>query len=175
MDRATADLQSHRGLPRASARKRQLEKAPKRILAVSSGGGHWVQMKRLHPVLSEHDVSYVTVSEVYRCDVGSAKLYTVVDATAWNKFKILWQALQILVIVMRLRPEIILSTGAAPGYFAIRFGKLVGARTIWIDSIANVERLSASGSKVRPYADLWLTQWQHLTLTCGPWFRGAVL
>ena len=148
---------------------------PKRVLAVAAGGGHWVQLMRISRVLLDHKVAYVTVSAAYRCDVKGAKLYSVVDATAWNKFKLLWQALQVLVIVLRERPEVIISTGAAPGYFAIRFGKLVGARTIWIDSIANVERLSMSGRKVQPYADLWLTQWQHLTLDSGPSYRGAVL
>jgi len=83
--------------------------------------------------------------------------------------------MQVFAIVMRQRPEIVLSTGAAPGYFAIRFAKLLGAHTIWIDSIANVERLSRAGACVEPYADLWLTQWQHLALDPGPIFRGAVL
>ena len=64
---------------------------------------------------------------------------------------------------------------AAPGYFAIRFGKWLGCRTIWIDSIANVEQLSMAGQLVKPYADLWLTQWSHLAGAEGPHFMGAVL
>ncbi len=147
----------------------------KRILAVSSGGGHWVQMMRLSGVFQGHDVSYVTVNKGYRCDVEGAKFYSIVDATAWNKLKLLWQALQLLVIVLRERPDVLISTGAAPGYFAIRFAKLIGARTIWIDSMANVERLSRAGTKVQPYADLWLTQWPHLALDSGPSYWGAVL
>jgi hypothetical protein len=55
------------------------------------------------------------------------------------------------------------------------FGKLLGARTIWIDSIANAEQLSVSGAKVKPFADLWLTQWPHLVTKDGPDYKGAVL
>lgn len=168
-------VRMRKGIAVVRSSARHAPQRPKKVLAVASGGGHWVQMKRLMPVLASHEVTFVTVSEAYRCDVGGARLYAVTDATAWNKFKILWQAFQVLTIVLRIRPDVVVSTGAAPGYFAIRFAKLIGARTIWIDSIANVERLSLSGVKVRPYADLWLTQWQHLTLQCGPWYKGAVL
>ncbi|WP_220347888.1 hypothetical protein [Alkalilimnicola ehrlichii] len=55
------------------------------------------------------------------------------------------------------------------------FGKLLGAKTIWVDSLANAEQLSVSGAKVRRFADLWLTQWEHLAAPDGPHYRGAVL
>ena len=84
-------------------------------------------------------------------------------------------ALQILWILLRTRPHIVVSTGAAPGYFAVRLGKLLGARTIWIDSIANVEKLSLSGQRIGRHADLWLTQWPHLAGPKGPHFLGGIL
>jgi UDP-N-acetylglucosamine:LPS N-acetylglucosamine transferase len=145
------------------------------VLAISSGGGHWVQMLRLLPAFAGHQMVFVTVSRAYRCDVRGAKFYAVVDATAWDKVKLCGQALQILLIVLRERPDTVISTGAAPGYFALRFAKLLGCHTVWIDSIANVECLSMSGRQVAEYADLWLTQWPHLALDSGPQFRGAVL
>ncbi|MHC5007889.1 MAG: UDP-N-acetylglucosamine--LPS N-acetylglucosamine transferase, partial [Planctomycetota bacterium] len=60
-------------------------------------------------------------------------------------------------------------------YFAVVFGKLIGARTAWIDSMANVETLSLAGRKIRPWADLWLTQWPGLATPQGPHYEGAVL
>ena len=99
----------------------------------------------------------------------------IVDATRWNKLKLLRMALQITWILLRERPDVVVSTGAAPGYFALRLGKWLGARTIWIDSIANVERLSLSGQRIGPHADLWLTQWPHLARPDGPQFPGGVL
>ena len=68
------------------------------------------------------------------------------------------------------------STGAAPGLMALAVAKLVaGSRTVWIDSIANSERLSLSGRLARPVADAWLVQWPHLARPGGPEHWGAVL
>ena len=65
-------------------------------------------------------------------------------------------------VLLRVRPDVVISTGAAPGYFALRFGGLLGARTLWLDSIANAEELSLSGTKASRFADLTLTQWPEL-------------
>jgi len=147
----------------------------RRILAVASGGGHWVQLLRLRPAFEGCEVRYATVRRSYASDVPGHRLYTIRDATRWNKPALAIMALQILSILLRVRPHVVISTGAAPGYFAIRMGRLLGARTIWVDSIANVEELSMTGQLVGPHADLWLTQWEHLAEANGPAFRGAVL
>ena len=81
---------------------------------------------------------------------------------------------RILRVVLKERPNVIVSTGAAPGYLAIRFGKLLRARTVWIDSVANVEELSLSGKMASTTADLCLTQWPHLAGGAVR-YRGAVL
>ncbi|MGT2437726.1 hypothetical protein ACU4GH_20040 [Bradyrhizobium betae] len=69
---------------------------------------------------------------------------------------------QMIWIIAKFRPDVIVTTGAAPGLVAIQVGKVLGARTVWIDSLANSERMSLSGKLARRYADLWLTQWPHL-------------
>jgi hypothetical protein len=148
--------------------------APK-VLAVSSGGGHWVQLIRTLPAFADCNVAFVTVNPAYRDQVPAHRFYAVNDATRWNKLGLLLLLFRLLTIVLRERPDVIISTGAAPGYFAIRIGRWLGARTIWIDSIANVERLSLSGQKIGSHADLWLTQWPHLACADGPRFEGAVL
>ncbi|HOA73904.1 MAG TPA: UDP-N-acetylglucosamine--LPS N-acetylglucosamine transferase [Phycisphaerae bacterium] len=147
----------------------------KRVLAISSGGGHWVQLLRLEPAFDGCDVAYATVSPKYRSEVPGRRFYVIRDATRWNRVALLVQAVQIALIMLWERPDVVVSTGAAPGYFAMRLGKLLGRRTIWIDSIANVEQLSMTGQLVGRYADLWLTQWVHLARPGGPYFMGAVL
>ncbi len=147
----------------------------KRILAVASGGGHWVQLLRLAPAFVDFDVTFVCVSQAYRSDVSDHKFYSVTDATRWDKIGLLKAAVRLVWINWKVRPDVVISTGAAPGYLAIRLGRLFGARTIWLDSIANVDCLSMSGELVGPHADLWLTQWPHLERAEGPFYRGAVL
>ena len=133
-----------------------------RVLAVASSGGHWVQLRRLAPAFESHDVAYLTTDAGHRSEVGSARFYAVNDANRWNKPAVARCALRILWVLLRERPTVVVSTGAAPGYIAIRFARLLGARTAWIDSVANVEELSLSGQMARTRADLCLTQWPHL-------------
>ncbi|HEY8333392.1 MAG TPA: UDP-N-acetylglucosamine--LPS N-acetylglucosamine transferase [Tardiphaga sp.] len=148
--------------------------APK-VLAVSSGGGHWVQMMRIKHAFEDCDVTFVTVHESYRAQVPGHKFCLVNDANRWTKFSLLTAARRLAWIVWTVRPDVVISTGAAPGYLALRFGRLLGARTIWLDSIANAEKLSMSGDRIGPCADLWLTQWPHLARPNGPHYTGSVL
>lgn len=151
----------------------------KRVLAISSGGGHWIELMRIVPAFDGADAAFVTVNRDYRGEAPPGRFYSVNDATRWNKLAAAWMALRVLLIVLRERPDVIVTTGAAPGYFALRFGKWLGARTLWLDSIANVDELSMSGRIAGKFADLWLTQWPHLTKgkpkQRHPEFAGAVL
>ena len=69
----------------------------------------------------------------------------------------------VFVRVAVLRPGVIITTGAAPGLMGIIIGRIFGAKTIWIDSIANVEKLSLSGRIAVKIADRVYTQWSHLS------------
>lgn len=152
----------------------------KRILAIASGGGHWVQLLRLRPAFEGCRVTYVTVRDSYRSDVPGERFRVINDATRWDKIGLVRMALKLAWIMVRERPHVVVSTGAAPGYFAIRFGKLMGAKAVWLDSIANVEEVSMTGRLVAERADLWLTQWEHLSKDGGagdqaPAYAGSVL
>ena len=146
-----------------------------KVVAIASGGGHWVQLLRLRPAFVDSDVTFVTVLPGYRSDVGDAHFRVIPDANRSSKLRLAASALRILWMLLRERPDVVISTGAAPGYLALRLGKMLGAKTIWVDSVANAEVLSLSGQKVARYADLWLTQWQHLAQAQGPLFKGSVL
>jgi UDP-N-acetylglucosamine:LPS N-acetylglucosamine transferase len=146
-----------------------------KLMAVASGGGHWTQLLRLKPAFAGFDLVFVTVDEGYRSQVAGGRFYLVNDASRWNKAGLLRMALRLAWIVLKERPDVVISTGAAPGYIALRFAHALGARTIWLDSMANVEELSLSGAKVGRYADLWLTQWPHLVGPQGPYYAGSVL
>ncbi len=134
----------------------------KKVLAISSGGGHWVQLLRLRPALEGHDIGYATVDQRYAAQVPGHRFHVFEDATRWSKVALLRQMAQIFWILLRERPDVVITTGASAGLFALTFGKLMRARTIWIDSIANTECLSDSGRRATRVADLHLTQWEHL-------------
>ena len=60
-------------------------------------------------------------------------------------------------------------------FATLRLAKLFGCRTVWIDSISQIEALSMSGRHARKVADLWLTQWPHLAKPGGPEYSGTIL
>ena len=159
----------------------QKSETPRKIVvAIASQGGHWVQLRRMRAAWEGCRTIYVTTHQGYAAEVArtepDALFLTVPDASLWQKLRLVWQAFRVMLILMRYRPDAVVTTGAAPGYFAIRIGSLLGARTIWIDSIANGEKLSLSGEKAGPHAKLWLTQWRHLAApegARGPRYRGA--
>ena len=132
-------------------------------------------MLRLLPALQGFDVAFVTVNIEYRDGVEPHRFYSVPDATRWSRIAALRLALRLVIILLKERPDVVISTGAAPGYFALRIGRWLGARTIWIDSIANAKVLSLSGQLAGKHADLWLTQWPHLARENGPRYEGTVL
>ena len=143
-----------------------------------------MQLMRLRRAWEGLEVTYVTtdpdIAPVLRAQAFAAGepepgVYVVQEGNRWQKRKLIVQLIQLAWIMIRLRPDRVITTGAAPGYFALRLGKMLGARTVWIDSMANAEELSLSGRKVGRYADLWLTQWPHLAREGGPKYLGAVL
>jgi UDP-N-acetylglucosamine:LPS N-acetylglucosamine transferase len=97
------------------------------------------------------------------------------DASRRHPFSVLLLVFQLLVLFARVRPDVVVSTGAAPGLVALFIGRCLRCRTVWIDSIANAEELSMSGRVAGRVADLWLTQWPHLARDEGPFCRGSVL
>lgn len=146
----------------------------KRVLAVASSGGHWVQLGRLRPAFAGHDVAYLTTDPGHCSEVAGARYYVVADANRWNKPALVRTALHVAWVVLRERPDVVITTGAAPGYLALRLARVTRARTIWVDSVANVEELSMSGRLAAGTADLCLTQWPHLA-GGGVRYEGAVL
>lgn len=146
-----------------------------KVLAIASGGGHWVQLLRLRPAFEGCDVVFATAKEGYRSDAGDSAFRVITDANRSNKIGLLKSAWSIFKLIRSERPDVIVSTGAAPGFFALKIGRMAGIRTIWVDSIANAEELSMSGAKAGSSADLWLTQWPHLAREGGPTYMGNVL
>ena len=145
-----------------------------RVLAAASTGGHWIQLKRLRPAFADAEIHYLTTNPQHAVEVRGP-LYAVEDANNQTHLRLLIMFLRVLWLVLRVRPDVVVSTGAAPGAAAIMLGKLAGARTIWVDSIANAEELSMSGRWVRHWTDLWLTQWPELARPEGPHFADCVL
>lgn len=147
----------------------------KKILAISSSGGHWSQLSRLKFLLDKYDVNYACTYDV-SSQVPNRKFYKVIDANLSHKIKLILLFFQVLYVLLKVRPQVVISTGAAPGYFALVIAKILfNSKTIWLDSIANGEEPSVSGKKVKRWADLWLTQWSDISEKYGMTYLGEVI
>ncbi len=145
-----------------------------RVLALASGGGHWVQLLRLRPAWDGCAVTYATVHADSAAEVAPAPLLTFTDASRADWWRLPRVAAEMLAIVLRVRPHVVITTGAAPPLFAMMFARALGARTLWVDSIANGEVLSSSGRLAARVSTQRVTQWPELAGD-GVDFWGSVL
>lgn len=67
-------------------------------------------------------------------------------------FRTLWLAIQ-------ERPDAVVTTGSMPLAMFCVWAKLLGAKIVWIDSVAQVDEMSVSGRLMQRVADLCLVQW----------------
>ena len=135
----------------------------KKIIAVASIGGHWVQLLRIAKPLEEHyEVVYMSTHPKCKSMVGNHRFHTIIDFSRWDAWKMLPASFKILTFLLKERPTAIITTGAAPGLLTIVIGRIIGIKTIWVDSVANVQTMSACGKLARKFANYSYTQWPAL-------------
>lgn len=131
-----------------------------KVCLVASAGGHLSQLLSVAQVWQGYEVICVSTGEMVREKLQTiGKAYIVGECNREHPIKtfgVMWKCLR---IILQKKPDVVLSTGAAPGFLMCFWGKLFGAKVIWLDSIANTEKLSMSGRMVRYFADLVLSQW----------------
>ncbi|MFM2185848.1 MAG: hypothetical protein RIR43_420 [Pseudomonadota bacterium] len=138
------------------------------VLAISSGGGHWLQLSRLCDAWRGTALVTACTADSPAMDTPACRHYRLRDATRWNRWDLLVLGVQVGRVIWRERPAVVITTGAAPGLWAMVWGRAIGARTVWIDSLANVQRISAAGRLARWVAHDWWTQWPHLAAQDQP-------
>lgn len=147
----------------------------KKIFAVASIGGHWVQLLRIaKPMEKDYEVVYLCTHPKCATMVEGRKFYLIEDFSRWDAWKMTPSFVRMLGIILKERPKAIITTGAAPGLIGIMAGKMLFRKTIWIDSIANVPHLSASGRIALRFASKVYTQWKDLA-TPKVTFAGNIL
>jgi UDP-N-acetylglucosamine:LPS N-acetylglucosamine transferase len=94
--------------------------------------------------------------------VQRGPVYVIGECNRQHPLRVLGVLVRSLRVVMKERPDVVITTGSLPLAMVCLSAKLFGAKIVWIDSIANVERFSVSGRLVRHFVDLFLTQWPEL-------------
>lgn len=146
-----------------------------RVLLAASGGGHLDQLALILGDDRDAQMLLATTDIAQARARGFKNCASLPDCNLREPIRALHCAIAALRLIARQRPDRIISTGAAPGFFCILWGRIFGAKTLWIDSIANAEELSLSGRLASRFAHLCLTQWEHLADGKRIQFAGAVL
>ncbi len=135
----------------------------KKILAVASSGGHWMQLLRITKSLENtFEIIYVSTLPDRELSVKGKIFRLISDFSRTDAFKILLVFMQAYKIIRREKPDVIMTTGAAPGLVMVFVGWLFRKKTIWIDSLANIEHLSLSGRIASRFVSRTYTQWKGL-------------
>jgi len=134
-----------------------------KVCFAASAGGHLTQLLKIVPSFKDFNIMGVTTSKLVAEKLKIyGRTYIISECNRRHFFRSFRSLYQAVKITLRERPDVVISTGAEPAFLICITAKLLGARIVWIDSVANVQRLSLSGKLIRPFADLFLTQWPEL-------------
>jgi UDP-N-acetylglucosamine:LPS N-acetylglucosamine transferase len=135
-----------------------------RICFMASGGGHFQELCGLADLAEKYDHLLVSTEVnkalAHACPFQHIYQIDEVGQGLWKNspLRILGTFWRILRILRRQRPDLIISTGAGiavPGFLAAR---LLGIRTVYIESYARVQSLSLAGRVCYHLADRFLVQ-----------------
>lgn len=93
----------------------------------------------------------------------------------------LWQMVKSFYLIGRIlfreRPDVIVSTGSEIAIPAFFWAKILGIKTVYIESWCRVRSVSTTGKVVYPVSDLFLVQWPELVDQLGnkARYEGAVI
>lgn len=133
-----------------------------KVLALSSPGGHWVQLCRLIPAFKASEVVYACTYNK-ASELSDDETYYVVGDISRDSIQRIFSVISDIVkILKKEKPTIIITTGALPGLITVLLGRLFGIKTIWLDSIANSEKISMSGKLASYLTRNCFTQWEGL-------------
>lgn len=134
-----------------------------KICLAASGGGHLNELLKLADSWRGYDTFCVTTVDVVRERLQKyGNVYVIGECNREHLFRVILVLVRCIKVILRERPDVVISTGAAAGCIVCFLSKILGAKIVWFDSITNVERISLSGRMVRYIADLFLVQWKEI-------------
>jgi UDP-N-acetylglucosamine:LPS N-acetylglucosamine transferase len=148
-----------------------------KICLVCSHGGHLTETLQLLEVLADHRLVFATYHSPRDALVQQMAPAYLTANLGTSPRRMLVAALWAWRVLRSERPDVVVSLGAEIALPFLYLGKLMGAKTLYIESWCRVETLSLTGRLVYPVADEFWVQWPELVPRCGPRarYRGAVI
>lgn len=141
----------------------------KKVMFISSTGGHLNELFQLKPLFEFYDYYIVTektkTNALLKKEYGK-KISYVIYGTKDHKFTYLFKLFLNcwieLFTYIRIRPKYIITTGAHIAGPMCCIGKLFGSKIIFIETFANSQTKTITGKLVYKFADLFLVQWESM-------------
>ncbi len=139
----------------------------KKVLFISSTGGHLSELLKLEPIFKEYD--YYIITEKDKTTVNLKERYKVSYLPYCTRSKpfsyiFIYSFLIIKTIYffIKIRPKVIISTGTHTAVPMCYLGKIFGKKIIYIETYANITKKTLTGRFIYPIADLFIVQWKEM-------------
>lgn len=141
----------------------------KKIIFISSTGGHLTELLELKKIYEKYDSYFVTEktkSSISIKDKFGKKAHFLLYGTKDHLLPYLFifplNILLSLILFIRIRPNYIISTGSHTAVPMCFIAKLFRRKVIYIETFANMETKTLAGKIVYPIADLFIVQWESM-------------
>lgn len=141
----------------------------KKVLFISSTGGHLNELMQLSPLFEKYDYKIITEkdksNETLKKQYGE-KLYFLPYGTRSKIltyiFKYIYLCIKTIYLYLKIRPKYIVTTGTHTAGPMCYLGKIFGSKIIYIETFANRSKKTATGRLIYPIADLFIVQWEEM-------------
>lgn len=141
----------------------------KKVLFISSTGGHLSEMLQLKSMFSKYDYHIVTEKTKsnlkLRTEFPNRVNYLIYGTKAHRlsyPFKLLANCFISLFLYIKIRPKVIVTTGAHTAGPMCCIGKIFGSKIIYIETFANINTKTVTGKLIYKFADLFVVQWDSM-------------
>ena len=136
-----------------------------KIIFGASSGGHFEQLMMLKPLMKKYDSILLTEKTVYGASLDDVKTYYAKQINRKEilfPIKIVVNAFESLVLILREKPDVMITTGVLAMVPCALLMKLTGRKLIYIESFAKVTSRTLSGKLLYKYADQFYVQWEEM-------------
>lgn len=141
----------------------------KRVIFASSSGGHLSELLKLEKLFNEYE--YLLVTEKTEVTEKLKNKYNMEYLKYGSRFYFLkyifvflYNVVKCIAIVLKFKPETVVTTGAHTGGILCYVAKILRPKTkiIFIETLAKTRSLSMTGNNVYKIADKFYVQWKNL-------------
>ena len=134
-----------------------------KICFVSSSGGHLTHLYMLKPFWEDKERIWCTFDkEDARSLLSGEKIYPVYSPSNRSIKALIINTFRAIKILKKERPDIIISSGAAPAIPFFWLGKLRGAKTVYIEVFDRIDKPTISGKLCYPVTDKFIVEWEEM-------------